>query len=63
MQGIAWLGRLGCTHDDNIGVWTVWAIRRQWRLWDTLRPEKLEREFPKIRGTLLWGPYSKDATI
>ena len=21
------------------------------------------REFPKIRGTLLWGPYNKDPAI
>ena len=21
------------------------------------------REFPKIRGTLVWGPYNKDPTI
>ena len=21
------------------------------------------REFPKIRGTLFWGPYNKDPTI
>ena len=25
--------------------------------------DKMIWEFPKIRGTLLWGPYTKDPTI
>ena len=46
---------LGCTGWRRFG-----ALRESTCLLQPLNPKW---EFPKIRGTLFWGPYNKDPTI